>query len=100
MRSVGTALELGMRLCAHPERVTRELHEFDQPTVRRDTRADEPRLFEPRPESRVHLVAVAVALGHDRLPIGIGNLRARYEFGDVCPEAHGPALVCDVLLVA
>ena len=68
VRPVGAALELGVGLGAHEERVTRQLDELDQPVVGRGARADEPGLLEPAAVLVVDLVAVPVALVDDSSP--------------------------------
>ena len=78
-RPVGPALELGMGLRADPERVAVELDELHQPVVGRRARQPEARCLEPGPVARVELVAVAVALGHDVAPVGLGHPRARHR---------------------
>ena len=97
--SVGPALELGMGLGADPEGVAGQLDELDQPVVGRGPRAHQADLLEPAAEAGVHLVAVAVALGHHLGAVGQGHLRAGLEPGRVGAEAHGPALVDDVVLL-
>ena len=55
----------------------RELDELDQPAVGRGARAPRSRVSSKRRAvPRVELVAVAVALGHDRAAVGLGDLRA------------------------
>ena len=46
----------------------------------------------------VELVAVAVALAHDRLAVGLVHLRPRCQHGVVGPEPHGATHVDDVAL--
>ena len=72
---VGTALELGVGLRADPERVLGQLDELDQPAVRGQCREQhEAAVLEAAAVGGVELVAVAVALGHDRLAVGLGTL--------------------------
>src|SRR5256714_6263393 len=72
-RAIGARLELGMELGRHEERVdvARKLGHLDQPVVRRRARAHEPGGLEPLAQEVVDLVAVAVALVDDRLPVDL-----------------------------
>ena len=58
-----------------------------------------PAAFELGPVLLVELVAVTVALAHDRLAVGGGDLAATGEHGVVGAEAHRAALVLDATLV-
>ena len=49
MRAIRTALELGVRLGRHPERVIGEFDELDETSVGRDAAADEPVFLELNP---------------------------------------------------
>ena len=42
---------------------------------------------------------MAVALGDDRLAVGVGDLGSGQELGYICPEAHRPTHVREILLV-
>ena len=97
-RAVGAALELGVRLRAHPERMAGQLDELDQAAVGRGPRAHEARPLELAPVAGVELVAVAVPLGHDGLLVGVRHLRPVDQLGDVGAEAHRAALVGHVAL--
>src|SRR5437870_4840669 len=81
--AVGPALELGMGLSADPERVAFELDELHQAVVGRGTGAAQARLLETGPVAGVELVAVAVTLVDDRLPVGGCHLRSGLELGRV-----------------
>ncbi len=97
-RAGGPALQLRVRLGADPERVAAQLDELDQPIVGRGARAPELGLVEARPVARVELVAVTVALRHDRGAVGLGDLGALGELGDVGAETHRAAHVGDAAL--
>src|SRR5436190_5178142 len=99
MRSIRTALELGMCLGADPERMTLELDELDESAVRRDAAAAQPRRFHPRLEVGVQLVAMAVTLGDGRLAVRRMHLRPRLEDREARAEALGAALVRDIALI-
>ncbi len=68
---VGPALEFGVRLGPHPKRVAGQLDELDQTTVGREPRADQARVLQASAETRVDLVAVAVALRDDDVAVGV-----------------------------
>src|SRR5665213_1095118 len=76
---VGAALELGMGLGPDPERVARQLDELDQPAVGRDAGTDQTGCFEMPAVAGIHLVAVAVALGHHYVAVGPGHLGRRRQ---------------------
>ena len=95
----GRLLNSGWAWVPDPERVAGELDELDQPTVGRHARADQAGLLERAPVAGIHLVAVAVALGHHHVAVGLGHLGARQQAGVVGAEPHGPALVGHVDLV-
>ena len=99
VRPVGAALELGMGLRAHPERMAGQLDELDEPVVGRRARAPQPGALELGPVLLVELVAVPMALAHDRLAVGRRDLAAAGEHGVVGAEAHRAALVLDAPLV-
>src|SRR3954469_12305245 len=76
---VGTALELGMGLRADPVGVAVELDELHQAAVGGVPVRAQPRRLEPAPVRGVDLVAVAVALRHHPLAVGLGHLGPALE---------------------
>ena len=87
-----------MRLGADPEGVTAQLDELHQAIVGRGARAPEVGVVEAGAVAGVELVAVAVPLRHDRGAVGLGDLRALGQLGDVGAEPHGAAHVGDAAL--
>ena len=76
-----------------------QLDELDEAVVGGGPRAAQPCGFEPRAVAGVHLVAVAVPLGHGARVVDLGDLGAGREHRRVRPEPHGAALVDHVRLV-
>ena len=99
MRAIRTALELGMRLGRHPERVIGEFDELDETSVGRDSTADEPVLLEARLVVRVELEAMPVTLAHHRFAVGVGHSGAGSQHCVVGAESHRAALVGHLTLI-
>ena len=87
VRSVGAALELGVRLRADPVRMIVELDELDQATIRRDAAAAQSSGFELRLQLGVELPAVAVTLADHGLAVRPVHAGVRFEDGVVGAEA-------------
>ena len=99
-RRIGrAALQFRVGLGADPERVVAQLDELDEAAVGRFAAAHEVGALELGPVVGVELVAVTVALGHDRAAVDPGDLRAFLQVRGVGAEAHGAALVLHVDLV-
>jgi len=78
-------LELWMELAADEVRVVLQLDHFHQVQLGIVPAEDEPRRFEPVAILIVDLVAVAVALFDDVLPVEPVRQRLRFERAAVCP---------------
>src|SRR5580658_3512939 len=94
-----TRAELGMELRAQEERVVLDLEDLDERAVRRETREHDPLLPEAVAVLVVELVAVPVPLLDLDRAVGLVSLAALLERARVEAEAHGPALLVDLLLL-
>ena len=93
-------LELRMELARHEPRVIGQLDDLDEPPALERARDDEPRPDELVAEVVVDLVAVPVALEHDRLaPVRLARARPVRELDRLGAEAHRAAEILDLLLL-
>src|SRR5262249_34673558 len=95
--TVGTALELRMRLRGDEERVQGrlQLHELDETVVGGRSRADHAGILERAAVPVVELVAVPVTLVDDLLAVRRLDERSLVELGGVRAEPHRAAEVDD-----
>src|SRR5918994_4557710 len=98
-RPRGPRLELGVELARHKPRVVRKLDDLDEPAFLERAGDDQAALDERRPVVVVDLVAMTVALVHDRLPVGLLCARFLDQLHGLCAEPHRPAEILDLLLL-
>src|SRR5438045_1096028 len=92
-------LELNVLDVARYDGAREEFDALDEPPLLERAADDESRLDEPRAEVVVDLVAVAVALVHDRLPVRLERPRPLRELDRLRAEPHRAAEVLDLLLL-
>ncbi len=100
-RPLGARLELRVVLRRDEERVDvpRQLDRLDQPLVWRRARAHEPGRLEPPAQVVVDLIAMTVALVHDRLAVELADPGPVVQLDRVGAQPHRAAHVGDLLLL-
>ena len=99
MCAVGTALELGVELCAEVEVTARQLHGLHKAAVGAGAGDDQTGVLHLLTVVVVELVAVAVALPDLALAVALGHLGAGQDGAGVLAQTHGAALGDAALLV-
>ena len=79
--------------------VPAQLDDLDEPLIGRGARADEPSRLEPAAQVVIDLIAMPVALVHDRFAVELAHPGPVVQLHRVGAEAHGPAHVGDLLLL-
>jgi hypothetical protein len=97
-RTFRATLELGMGLSTNPEWMVLKFDEFDEAAVRGGPGTDESASVETAAELRIEFVTMAMALGDDFGPVGLGHFGARKELGYVSAQTHRAPLLRDITL--
>src|ERR1700737_1418230 len=98
MRTSRARLKLRMELTSDEPRMSLQLHDLDQRSIRRQPAQSQTVLDEPVAVLVVDLIAMAMTLAHLRCGINSCSLRSDTETAWISAKAHRAAHVRDVLL--
>ena len=99
MRFVGLGLKFRMKLHRHEPRVVFDFNNLHQIATRINSADHQAGLLHRRDVVVVHFEAVAMTFANVSLPISAASMRAGLERTLVTAQAHGSALIDNLLLL-